>query len=141
MSTRTNTGRRLGGKVVTPKRQLAMVFDLNKCLGCQTCTISCKRQWTREEGMEHQWWAVVNTMPGKGTPKDWEGMGGGWKADGEPNPSRIPLRDETGDAWQFNKDEVFYGGEGVQTYLKPTNPDGSKPGWGPNWDEDEGGGE
>lgn len=89
MSTRTNTGRRLGGKVVTPKRQLAMVFDLNKCLGCQTCTISCKRQWTREEGMEHQWWAVVNTMPGKGTPKDWEGMGGGleggWRAEPEPH--------------------------------------------------------
>jgi ethylbenzene hydroxylase subunit beta/complex iron-sulfur molybdoenzyme family reductase subunit beta len=80
-------------------------------------------------------------MPGKGTPKDWEGMGGGWNAAGEPNPSRIPLRDEYGDAWEFNKQEVFHGGKGVETYLAPTNPDGSKPGWGQNWDEDEGGGE
>ncbi len=23
-------------------RQVAMVFDLNKCLGCQTCVIACK---------------------------------------------------------------------------------------------------
>ena len=71
-----------------PKHQVAMVFDLNKCLGCHTCSISCKRQWTREEGMEHQWWAVVNTMPGKGTPKDWETMGGGL-VEGAPRPGVI----------------------------------------------------
>ncbi len=141
MNTRTGTGRETGGKVQAPRRQLAMVFDLNKCLGCHTCSISCKRQWTREEGMEHQWWAVVNTMPGKGTPRNWEGMGGGWNAAGEPDPSRIPLRDEFGDAWEFNKAEVFHGGKGRETFLQPRNPDGSKPGWGPNWDEDEGGGE
>ncbi len=38
------------------QRQLAMVLDLNKCLGCQTCTIACKRLWTRDEGMEYMWW-------------------------------------------------------------------------------------
>ena len=36
----------------SPTHQVAMVFDLNKCLGCQTCTIACKTQWTRGSGME-----------------------------------------------------------------------------------------
>ena len=26
-----------------PQRQAAAVFDLNKCIGCQTCTIACKK--------------------------------------------------------------------------------------------------
>ena len=141
MSMTTDIGRLIDGNLHKPKRQLAMVFDLNKCLGCQTCTISCKRQWTRDEGMDNQWWAVVNTMPGKGTPKNWEGMGGGWNEKGEPNPSRIPLRDEYGDAWTFNKEEIFHGGKGKESHLKPVNAKGEAPDWGPNWDEDEGGGE
>ena len=70
-------GRVHEGQVVEPKRQLAMVFDLNKCLGCHTCSMACKTQWTREEGMDSMWWTVVNTMPGRGTPRDWESSGGG----------------------------------------------------------------
>src|SRR3989304_3521792 len=27
--------------------QVAMVFDLNKCIGCQTCSVACKVLWTR----------------------------------------------------------------------------------------------
>ena len=141
MNEKNVIGRELEGILHKPKRQLAMVFDLNKCLGCHTCAISCKRQWTREEGMEQQWWAVVNTQPGLGTPKNWESLGGGWDAKGEPRSSRIPTRDEFGDAWQFNKDEVFHGGKGKVTYLKPVTTQGEAPDWGPNWDEDEGGGE
>ena len=26
-------------------KQIAMVIDLNKCIGCQTCTVSCKQLW------------------------------------------------------------------------------------------------
>lgn len=37
------------------KRQVAMVMDLNKCLGCHTCSIACKRLWTRRDGMEAMW--------------------------------------------------------------------------------------
>ena len=45
------------------KRQLAMVMDLNKCLGCHTCSVACKTLWTKSEGMEYMWWNTVNTMP------------------------------------------------------------------------------
>ena len=31
-------------------RQVAWVFDLNKCSGCQTCSIACKIHWTSEDG-------------------------------------------------------------------------------------------
>ena len=29
--------------------QIAMVFDLNKCIGCQTCSVACKMLWTRDD--------------------------------------------------------------------------------------------
>jgi hypothetical protein len=35
------------------KTQYAMVMDLNKCLGCQTCTVACKKLWTDGDGMAH----------------------------------------------------------------------------------------
>ncbi len=133
----SQTGRLVEGRVVEPKRQLAMVFDLNKCLGCQTCVMACKTQWTREEGMAHEWWAVVNTMPGRGTPRDWERSGGGFDAQGVPRGGRLPKREEFGDAWEFNHDEVLQGGQGQRVHLKPAG----EPSWGPNWDEDQGAGE
>src|ERR1019366_2656858 len=82
-------------------RQMAMVFDLNKCIGCQTCSVACKVLWTQEEGMEHQWWCTVNTQPGRGTPKDWETMGGGERG-GVPVPGHLPTREEFGGGWEFD---------------------------------------
>ncbi len=32
------------------QHQAAMVFDLNKCMGCQTCSVACKVLWTRDKG-------------------------------------------------------------------------------------------
>jgi len=119
------------------KRQLSMVLDLNKCLGCQTCTIACKRLWTRDEGMDYMWWNSVNTQPGRGTPRDWEKMGGGFK-NKMAQAGELPSKALFGDAWEFNHEEVFFGGKGSDTHLKVV---GEQPEWGPNWDEDQGGGE
>jgi ethylbenzene hydroxylase subunit beta/complex iron-sulfur molybdoenzyme family reductase subunit beta len=130
-------GRVIDGRLVEPERQLAMVFDLNKCLGCHTCAMACKTQWTGREGMDSMWWTVVNTLPGRGTPRDWEASGGGFEGDGRPRPGRMPSREDFGEAWKFNFDEVFYAGKGTRQHLKPEG----NPRWGPNWDEDEGGGE
>ncbi len=119
------------------RRQLAAVFDMNKCLGCQTCTIACKTLWTDEEGMEHMWWNIVSTMPGQGTPRGWQEMSGGFQ-DGEPRVSRLPTIKEFGQAWEFNYEDVLYGGQGLNQFLQPKAGDDD---WGPLWDEDQASGE
>ncbi len=118
-------------------KQIAMVMDLNKCIGCQTCTVACKQLWSDDPGMEYMWFNTVNTVPGQGTPKDWNKLGGGWK-DGEVVYGKIPEEKDYGAAWEFNFDAVFNGGQGQKTHLKP---EGKRPEWGPNWDEDQGAGE
>lgn len=119
------------------KKQVAMVMDLNKCLGCHTCSIACKRLWTRREGMDAMWWNTVNTMPGEGTPRGWENMGGGFDSSGQPIPGHRPLYSEFGEAWEFDHEKVFFGENPDATLL----PVGEDPEWGPNWDEDVGAGE
>ena len=125
------------GTITASQRQLAWVFDLNKCIGCQTCSVACKMLWTQDEGTEHQWWMTVNTQPGQGTPKGWEGMGGGYK-NGKSTPGKLPTAEEFGSGWDYNYDEVLHGGKGRSVHLEKTA--GSKT-WGMNWDEDEGAGE
>lgn len=56
-----------------------MVMDLNKCIGCQTCTSACKSLWTDEPGQEYMLWKNVGTKPGPGYPRGWEQGGGGWQ--------------------------------------------------------------
>lgn len=118
------------------KRQVAMVMDLNKCIGCQTCTVACKRLWTREDGMKPMLWNSVNTQPGQGTPHGWEKMGGGF-GKGDARPGHRPSVAEFGKAWDFNYEEAFFGGEPG----KRLAPLGGEPGQGPNHDEDVGAGE
>jgi len=126
------------GAIPISKRQRAWVFDLNKCIGCQTCSVACKVLWTeKEEGTEAMWWMTVNTQPGRGTPRDWEKMGGGFDR-GELELGEIPSDEEIGGGWDFNYDEVLRGGHGPSVHLKKT---AGSPSWGMNWDEDEGGGE
>jgi ethylbenzene hydroxylase subunit beta/complex iron-sulfur molybdoenzyme family reductase subunit beta len=125
---------------VSQRPQVALVFDLNKCMGCQSCSVACKRLWTRGEGEESQWWCSVNTMPGRGVPRDWEKMGGGYR-DGELALGKEPTLEEFGGGWRFNKEQVFFGGQGQSAPLQPTTVEGLPPKWGPNWDEDQGAGE
>ncbi|MGD0947234.1 MAG: 4Fe-4S dicluster domain-containing protein [Candidatus Binatia bacterium] len=127
------------GQITTSKRQLAWVFDLNKCIGCQTCSVACKVLWPQQEkGTEQMWWMTVNTQPGRGTPRDWETMGGGYDASGKLILGRIPTDEEVGGGWDFNYDEVLRSGKGRSVHLHRI---GGSETWGMNWDEDEGGGE
>ncbi|MFQ5682216.1 MAG: 4Fe-4S dicluster domain-containing protein [Candidatus Binatia bacterium] len=55
-----------------PKRQFAFVFNINRCIACQTCTMACKSTWTFSKGQEHMWWANVETKPYGGYPQFWD---------------------------------------------------------------------
>ena len=46
-----------------PQRQFAAVFDLNKCIACQTCTLACKTTWTSGRGQEYMFWNNVESKP------------------------------------------------------------------------------
>lgn len=55
-----------------PKKQWAIVFDLNKCIACQTCTLACKTTWTSARGQEYMFWNNVETKPYGGYPLAWD---------------------------------------------------------------------
>ncbi len=55
-----------------PARQFAFVFNINRCIACQTCTMACKSTWTFSKGQEHMWWANVETKPYGGYPQSWD---------------------------------------------------------------------
>jgi len=123
----------------TPTRQIAMVLDLNKCIGCQTCTIACKKLWNTDTGTGYAYWNNVETLPGAGYPRRWQESGGRTEQ-GEVKAGRVPsLDEEYGRAWNFNHDEVRKrAGEGAgKPWLRPDKA----PRWGANWDEDEGAGD
>lgn len=55
-----------------PKRQFAAVFDINKCIACQTCTMACKHTWTSGRGQEYMFWNNVETKPYGFYPLAWD---------------------------------------------------------------------
>ena len=55
-----------------PKKQFAAVFDINKCIACQTCSMICKNAWTSGRGQEYMWWNNVETKPYGGYPQGWD---------------------------------------------------------------------
>ncbi len=110
-------------------RQVAMVMDLNKCIGCQSCTVACKTLWTSGEGQEHILFNNVETKPGGGYPRNWEQSGGGWK-DGKLQAGTLPPREDYGGEQPLNFDAVYF--EGSSDRLQQKSPMGH----GSNWDED-----
>jgi nitrate reductase beta subunit len=75
------------------RAQIAMVLNLDKCIGCHTCSVTCKNVWTSRQGMEYAWFNNVETKPGIGYPKDWENQKrwhGGWqrKKNGKITPKQ-----------------------------------------------------
>src|SRR5262249_3758466 len=70
------------GDVVKGRAQLAMVMNLDKCIGCHTCSVTCKNVWTSRPGIEYAWFNNVETKPGVGYPREWEDQErwqGGWE--------------------------------------------------------------
>ncbi|MFD9859413.1 nitrate reductase subunit beta [Streptomyces alboflavus] len=62
--------------------QIAMVMNLDKCIGCHTCSVTCKQTWTNRSGMEYVWFNNVETRPGQGYPRRYEDQDkwrGGWE--------------------------------------------------------------
>ena len=115
------------------EHQYAMVMDLNKCIGCQTCTISCKKQWTDGDGMDYMYWNNVETQPGVGYPRGWHSVGGGFDIQRNLRPSPLPIKEDYGEAFEYDYGQRYYGGTN-----KPIMPH-KDPTFSPNWDEDVGG--
>jgi len=62
--------------------QMAMVMNLDKCIGCHTCSVTCKQAWTNRSGVEYVWFNNVETRPGQGYPRTYEDQDrwkGGWR--------------------------------------------------------------
>jgi len=75
------------------RAQVAMVMNLDKCIGCHTCSVTCKQTWTNREGTEYVWFNNGETKPGIGYPKhyeDQERWKGGWKLDAKGRSSCVP---------------------------------------------------
>jgi nitrate reductase beta subunit len=62
--------------------QMSMVMNLDKCIGCHTCSVTCKQAWTNRSGTEYMWFNNVETRPGQGYPRGYEDQDtwqGGWE--------------------------------------------------------------
>jgi len=142
------------------RAQIGMVLNLDKCIGCHTCSVTCKNVWTNREGVEYAWFNNVETKPGIGYPKQWENQkkwNGGWirKANGKIEPKMgakwrilakifanpdLPEIDDYYEPFDFDYGHLQTAGE-VQT--SPTARPRSqisgermqKIEWGPNWEE------
>jgi ethylbenzene hydroxylase subunit beta/complex iron-sulfur molybdoenzyme family reductase subunit beta len=103
--------------------------------------------WTSGEGQKAMFWRKVNTMPGEGSPRRWEEMGGGFedtnriirvlfgsKYGKRANPSKTPTEKEFGEYIElYPLKAVIHG-------IKVASTPHRKPEWMYNWDEDRGGG-
>jgi nitrate reductase / nitrite oxidoreductase, beta subunit len=141
------------------KAQVAMVMNLDKCIGCHTCSVTCKNVWTSREGTEYQWWNNVETKPGVGYPKQYEDQEkwkGGWtlkngklelKAGGKLrklaniffNPD-LPSIDDFYEPWTYDYETLTNAKlsehQPVAQPISQLSGDPIDLEWGPNWDDD-----
>ena len=143
-----------------------MTFNLEKCIGCNTCTVACKNVWTIREGAEYIWWNNVETKPGIGYPKHWENQEmwkGGWvKKDGKLklrygskaymlsnlffNPHTPEMKDYygDGDVYTFSYDDLHNSEQSEQQPVASpksmvTEEEDVPINWGVNWEDNAGG--
>ncbi|MCC7186261.1 MAG: nitrate reductase subunit beta, partial [Acidobacteria bacterium] len=144
------------------RSQVAMVFHLDKCIGCHTCSIACKNIWTDRKGTEYMWWNNVETKPGTGYPTRWEDQEtyqGGWEVvDGtlrlrSTDKTRtvtnifhhphLPTMDDYYEPWTYDYQHLFNAPAGDdQPTARPISMVSGEPidiKAGPNWDDDLGG--
>ncbi len=142
------------------RAQFALVFNLDKCIGCHTCSVTCKNVWSNRRGVEYAWFNNVESKPGIGYPKDWERQDkwrGGWTLD----HGRLALRQggrarelaglfanphmpEIGDYYEpftFDYNRLVNAplSEAAPTARPLSQIDGQgmdKVTWGPNWEDD-----
>ncbi|MCP4139150.1 MAG: nitrate reductase subunit beta [Chloroflexi bacterium] len=144
------------------RTHMSMIFHLDKCIGCHTCSVACKNLWTDRKGAEYMWWNNVETRPGTGYPTQWENQEhfrGGWeKKKGKLdlklhsrlegifklfyNPSLPDLRDYY-EPFTFDYQNLFNSPKkNVQPIAEPISMITGDPidiETGPNWDDDLGG--
>jgi nitrate reductase beta subunit len=143
------------------RSQVGMVLNLDKCIGCHTCSVTCKNVWTSREGMEYAWFNNVETKPGLGYPHDWENQQkwkGGWirKINGKLQPRmgnkanllhkifanpHMPEIDDYYEPFDFDYQHLHTAKEGKhQPVARPrsllTGKRMNKIVGGPNWEDD-----
>ena len=144
------------------RAHMSMLFHLDKCIGCHTCSIACKNLWTDRKGAEYMWWNNVETRPGTGYPTQWENQqhyNGGWQLKKSKlnlrlhsrlkglanlyfNPS-LPTLDDYYEPFTFRYSDLFDAPAGNdQPTAIPISLITGQPleiESGPNWDDDLGG--
>ncbi len=144
------------------RSQISMVFHLDKCIGCHTCSIACKNIWTDRTGADYMWWNNVETKPGTGYPTAWEDQkkySGGWEVNGDKlelkstgkrrtitnifHHPHQPSMDDYYEPWTYDYQNLFNAPEGPdQPTAKPISMVTGEYidiEAGPNWDDDLGG--
>ncbi|MEE9166577.1 MAG: nitrate reductase subunit beta [Candidatus Neomarinimicrobiota bacterium] len=144
------------------RAQVSMVFHLDKCIGCHTCSVACKNIWTDRKGTEYMWWNNVETKPGTGYPTLWEDQEkykGGFekkqdelrlklhgKAGGLANifyNPYLPTIDDYYEPWTYEYENLFSAPEGddqpTARAISLITGKHMEIEAGPNWDDDLGG--
>jgi len=52
------------------RAQFAFVFNLDKCIGCHTCSVTCKNVWSNRKGVEYAWFNNVESSPASVIPSN-----------------------------------------------------------------------